>query len=150
MKPEELTKRVNTMYEPPAIKKAIPIFRMKAKPMSISSAEIEKAQQAFCRQKSATHLPPSAESKLGFALSTKGLTPINGLRHPPQGDTNGWYLWCGEQSSDAADFFQPSHTQHIYEQHPEVARLLCLPAGYRFLLAGDHLDVWYDSSLLKV
>jgi len=124
---------------------------MKIEPiMSISQAQIEEAQRAFSRQKSTTYLSSSANSKLGFALSTRGLTPINGLRHPPKGDTNGWYLWCGEQYSDAADFFQPLHTQHIYEDYPEVARLLGLPPGYRFLLAGDYLDIWYDPSLFKV
>lgn len=118
--------------------------------MSISHAQIEEAQRAFSRQKSTTCLPSSPESKLGFALSTKDLRPINGLRHPPQGDTNGWYLWCGEQYSDAADFFQPLHAQHIYEDYPEVAKLLGLPPGYRFLFAGHYLDVWYDPSLLKL
>lgn len=118
--------------------------------MSISLEQIEEAQRAFSRQKSAAYVPSSEESKLGFALSTKGLTPMNGLRHPPQGDTNGWYLWCGEQYSDSADFFRPLHTKHIYEEFPEVAKLLGLPPGYRFLLAGDYLDVWYDPLLLNI
>lgn len=118
--------------------------------MSISPAQIEEAQRAFSRQKSTNCLASSPESKLGFALSTKGLTPVNGLRHPPQGDTNGWYLWCGEQCSDAPDFFQPLHARHVYEDYPRVIKLLGLPPGYRFLLAGDYLDVWYDPSLLSV
>jgi|HubBroStandDraft_6_1064221.scaffolds.fasta_scaffold2111943_1 hypothetical protein len=118
--------------------------------MSISPIQIEEDQRGFSRQKSATYLASSPDSKLGFALSTKGLTPMNGLRHPPQGDTNGWYLWCGEEYSDAADFFQPLHTRHVYEDYPQVVKLLGLPPGYRFLLVGDYLDVWYDASLLDV
>ena len=87
---------------------------------------------------------------MGFALSTKGKPPINGLRHPPHGDTNGWYVWCGEEFSQQRDFFQPLHARHVYEDLPEVTKLLGLPAGYRFLLAGNYLDVWYDPSLLDV
>src|SRR5450432_1596893 len=75
--------------------------------MSLSPVEIEDAQKAFCRQQSATYLASPVSSKLGFALRTRGAVPMNGLRHPPQGDTNGWYLWCGEQYSDAAEFFEP-------------------------------------------
>jgi len=118
--------------------------------MSMSLEQIEESQRAFNRQHSAVYLPSSPESKLGFALSTKGLTPMNGLRHPAQGDTNGWYLWCGEEYSGAADFFQPLHTRHVYEDYPQVVKLLGLPPGYRFLLAGTYLDVWYDASLLNV
>jgi hypothetical protein len=118
--------------------------------MSIDTAQIEEDQRAFSTQQSAAYLASPPESKLGFALSTKGLKPLNGLRHPPQGGTNGWYLWCGEEYSDAADFFQPLHTRHVYEDYPQVVKLLGLPPGYRFLLVGDYLDVWYDASLLDV
>jgi len=116
----------------------------------MSARQIEEVQKAFCRQSGAAYFPSLGESKLGFALSTKGRVPLNGLRHPPQGDTNGWYLWCGETFSEAADFFQPFHTRHVYDEYPACAKLLGLPPGYRFLLAGDYLDVWYDASLLKV
>ena len=33
---------------------------------------------------------------------------------------------------------------------PEVLEFLGLPPGYRFLLAIDYVDVWYDPSLLNV
>ena len=114
-----------------------------------SEAHIERDQRAFCSEWSAHYLACSALSKIGFALSTKGEVPINGLRHPPQGDTTGWYLWCGEEWSDSPDFFQPIHTHHLYTDFPNVVRFLGLAPGYRFLLAEDHLDVWYDPSLLK-
>jgi hypothetical protein len=95
-------------------------------------------------------MPPLTDSKAGFAASTKGLIPMNGLRHPVKGETNGWYIWCGETLSESPDFFVPIHTYHLYQEYPEFAALLALPPGYRFLLAGDHLDVWYDGSLLSV
>jgi hypothetical protein len=68
----------------------------------------------------------------------------------PSSWTSGWYIGCGEVLEDRADFFVPLHTQHFYENHPEIAKLLGLAPGYRFLLAGDQLDVWFDASLLSV
>ncbi len=108
------------------------------------------AQRAFCRQQGAEYVPTPASSKLGFATTTADRDPVNGIRHPVEGDTNGWYIWYGEEFSDDPDFFQPMHAEHIYAERPELTRLLGLPPGYRFLLSGDHLDVWYDDNLLKV
>jgi hypothetical protein len=75
--------------------------------------------------------------------------PVHGLRHPPEGQTSGWYVWTGELSQ-ADDFFQPWHTLHLIEILPAVAELLPLPPGSRFLIAPDHRDVWEDSTLLDV
>jgi hypothetical protein len=112
--------------------------------------QIMKAQELFCVTKRAKCVPADSESKLGFAISTKGRNPINGLRHPVTDDTNGWYIWCGQEFSDAPDFFSPLHAKHLYDEYPELTKLLGLPPGYRFLLAGDYLDVWFDASLLNV
>jgi len=118
--------------------------------MKFLSGQIEKEQKAICRRYQAEYVASDGESRTGFALSTKGMLPINGLRHPARNDTNGWYIWCGEVYSEAKDFFDSLHTYHIYEEDPNIGRLLGLPPGYRFLLAGDYLDVWYDESLLNV
>jgi hypothetical protein len=113
-------------------------------------AQIEEIQRDFCRQRGVEYFPVSANSKLGFALATRGQLPINGLRHSPAGETCGWYIWCGEVFGDTPDFFAPLHTRHFYEDHPEIAKLLGLAPGHRFLLAGDQLQVWFDASLLNV
>jgi len=75
--------------------------------------------------------------------------PVHGLGHPPAEGTSGWYVWTGELS-DADDFFQPWHQVHFVERCPEVAHMLQLPPGSRFLVAPGHEDVWHDSSLLDV
>ena len=111
---------------------------------------ISETQRELCVKYGAEYVAAPGKSKLGFATGTEGQLPINGLRHPVSGDTNGWYIWCGEHYSDRADFFAPLHTCHVYEDLPEVAKLLGLPPGYRFLSAGDYLDVWFDASLLQV
>lgn len=103
-----------------------------------------------CEFAGAVPLPPEPESKIGIALSTLGQRPINGLRHRPHGDTCGWYIWCGEELSEAADFFSPLHVTHISEYLAEVVEYLDLPPGYRFLVDGDNWeDIWYDASLLQ-
>jgi hypothetical protein len=81
--------------------------------------KIEALQRAFCAERQTEFVAAPPDLKSGFALSTKGQNPINGLRHPLEGDTTGWYLWCGEHFSDALDFFAPLHTSHIYEDYPK-------------------------------
>lgn len=112
--------------------------------------DLSKLQKAFCRKRGLSYVPSNPNSKLGFAIETQGKVPINGLRHPPEGDTNGWYIWCGEEFSDDAEFFSPLHTSHLLDRCPEVLSLLGLPPGSRFLIAGDYEDIWFDESLLNV
>lgn len=76
--------------------------------------------------------------------------PINGLRHPPEGDTTGWYIYAGESLSDEPDFFKPLHVKHLDEWCPQVKKYLGLAPGWRFLIAGDYEDIWYDESLLQI
>jgi hypothetical protein len=109
---------------------------------------LESEQISVCRQQGANYVPASLESKLGFSFETEAEVPTNGLRHSPQGDTNGWYIWGGKTFSTAPEFFSPLHTRHMLNRKPEIVRFLGLPPGYRFLVDGDYVDVWFDSSLL--
>jgi hypothetical protein len=118
--------------------------------MTKLKGQIDTIQKTVCNQYAAEYVPAHDEAKTGFALSTKGLITINGLRHPVSDDMSGWYIWCGEVFSESSDFFSPLHTYHIHEDYPEIGCLLGLPPGYRFLLAGDYPDVWYDACLLNV
>lgn len=88
--------------------------------------------------------------KVGLALNTLSLQPLNGLRHPPAADTTGWYIWGGPELSTSDDFFEPIHVDHLGEVLPAVVPYLGLPAGWRFQLAAGHEDVWFDADLLDV
>jgi hypothetical protein len=92
----------------------------------------------------------SGLDNVGFAFSTLGKNPLNGLRHPATSTTTGWYVWCGESLSDEADFFQTLCVDHLLERLPAVADFLALPPGYRFLSDGDYRDIWFDETLLGV
>ena len=111
---------------------------------------ISEAQRIVCESQGVGCVPAADDLKVGVASNVReGLLPLNGLRHPPVGDTTGWYIWAGEKYSDDPDFFLPLHVAHLAEWCPDAMKFLALPPGWRFLKAGDYEDVWYDSSLLE-
>ena len=111
--------------------------------------DTRKLQEGICRRYTAEFLPPTPGTKLGISRTVKeGLRPLNGLRHRVEGDTCGWYIWAGEEFSDAPDFFVPLHVDHVAEWCPEVIPFLGLAPGWRFLLADGYEDAWQDPSLL--
>lgn len=110
----------------------------------------EDEQEKFCLKEGYEFFPVASESVTGYAIETEGQLPINGLRHPPEKSTNGWYIWYGEELSEVDEFFSPLHANHLLNRCPEIVKFLGLPPGYRFLLAGDYLDIWYDESLLDI
>jgi hypothetical protein len=110
---------------------------------------IQKEQLLICERFGADYVPSPMSFKVGIALNVReGLTPLNGLRHPPQGNTTGWYIWAGEELSERADFFKPLHVSHLAEWCPMILKYLGLAPGWRFLTAGEYEDVWFDESLL--
>jgi len=80
--------------------------------------------------------------------SLPGFVCQNGLRHEPEGDTSGWYIWAGEDLSEDPDFFVPLHVEHLAQWCPAAIPYLALPPGWRFLVAPGYEDVWHDDSLL--
>lgn len=117
---------------------------------SVTYERLAKDQQRLCSDFECEFVPSDPGSKVGIALNTTNRLPMNGLRHPPQGDTSGWYLWGGEEFPTDDDAFSPLHTIHLVNHIPEVIKFLGLPPGYGFLIAGDYVDVWFDASLLNV
>ena len=112
--------------------------------------DIAAEQVAVCAKYGATLMPVPPESKVGIAQNARqGHLPLNGLRLGTEGGTCGWYIWGGEEFSEAADFFAPMHATHLVEECPRVLKYLGLPPGWRFLIADGYEDVWFDPSLLK-
>lgn len=108
-------------------------------------------QKQTCGRYGAELIESPSDMKVGVAQNVKsGLMPINGLRHPPEGDTTGWYIWAGEELSTDPAFFVPVHVEHLQSWCPQVLKYLALPPGWRFLLADEYEDVWYDPSLLNI
>jgi hypothetical protein len=105
-------------------------------------------QRIVCERLGTSPIDAPEGLKVGIG-GRGGEGPVHGLRHPPEGDTTGWYIWRGELS-DADDFFSPLHVSHLKTQLPEVVPYLALPPGWRFLLGPGHEDIWYDAALLDV
>jgi len=107
-------------------------------------------QKEVCLRFGAEYEPLDLNLKIGVSENLlSGVLPLNGLRHPQEGGTCGWYLWAGEEFSEAPDFFQPWHVYHLVKRRPDLAKYLGLAPGWRFLIAGDYEDVWFDSTLLE-
>lgn len=110
---------------------------------------LSEQQKAICARHQVQYLPCGAGEKVGIALQTLGRLPLNALRHSVEGGTCGWYIWAGEEMSEAADFFQPLHVEHLESYVPELLPFLGLPPGWRVLLAGEYQDVWFDRNLIE-
>lgn len=108
-------------------------------------------QRRTCRRFATEFVESLPDSKIVIARNARpGEWPLNGLRHPPEGDTSGWYVWTGETLSSDPNFFEPHLVAHVSELLPAVLPYLGLPPGWRFLLAADREDAWYDPELLPV
>ena len=112
--------------------------------MQTSEKEIE-----ICRRFRSSVQIPGPEQKVGIAFSTLALKPLNALRHPPEGETCGWYIWGGEKLSQDPKFFQSMHLSHLPRYCSQLLSYLALAPGLRVLLAPGQEDVWYDASLLN-
>ena len=115
--------------------------------------EISKSQKMICERYGAYICTPQPNSKVGVSINLPdvNLFPINGLRHPPEGETSGWYIWAGEDFSGDLGFFLPLHLWHLEEWRYETMKFLALPPGYRFLIGeGGYEDVWFDETLLII
>lgn len=107
-------------------------------------------QAAMCRKFNVRPVVVSGDAVVGVASNVRdGVWPLNGLRHRPEGGSSGWFIWAGEELSDAPGFFMPLHLSHLQEWCPAVLPYLGLPPSFRFLIAPDYEDVWEDAALLE-
>jgi hypothetical protein len=115
----------------------------------VDMSHADAIQREVCAKYGVQPVAAPAGLKVGVARNVRGdVLPVNGLRHRPEGDTTGWYLWAGGEPSDDPDFFVPVHVEHLEEWCPQVIPYLQLPPGTRFLIAPDQEEVWRDESLL--
>lgn len=89
-----------------------------------------KSQLEICEKYSVSFFASPEEFVVGVSLNVRsGLLPINGLRHPPEGNSTGWYIWAGEEFSVSDDFFLPLHDSHLIDWFSDVIEFLGLPPG---------------------
>ncbi len=106
-------------------------------------------QLAVCGTQRVEPVPVDRGQKLGIARNVReGGRPVNGVRVWPKDDTSGWFIWAGTDWSDAADFFEPLHVEHLEDWCPAAMPFLLLPPGWRFLVDGGYVDVWFDAEVV--
>lgn len=103
-------------------------------------------QLKICQRFSSDFVPPEEMQKVGIALESLQILPLNALRLPPKEGTCGWYIWGGEMST-SPEFFAPLHVAHLSEKCPALVPYLALSPGWRVQLAPGHEDVWFDNEL---
>lgn len=112
--------------------------------------KLKSAQEQVCARFGAQFFGCDPHQMVGISRNVReGARPINGVRFRPEGDTCGWYIWGGEEWSDAPDFYVPLHAKHLEQWAPLVLPYLGLPPGWRFLITEEYEDVWEDPQLLK-
>lgn len=113
------------------------------------NAEMQERQRVVCSRFGAPYFGCDVNLKVGISKNVReGLRPLNGLRIIPEEDTCGWYIWAGEEFSEASDFFVPLHAAHLWEWAPLIVPYLGLPPGWRFLVTENYEDVWKDPQLV--
>ena len=118
------------------------------RPLDLES--IRQIQKTPCDQHNIVYQPLDFHLELGISANFfDGTMPLNGLRLKPESDTCGWYLWAGEDLSQADNFFQAMHVYHLVEHQSSVLQYLALPPGWRFLTNGIYEDIWFDATLLE-
>ena len=111
-------------------------------------AHIEK-QKEICSAYDSKWNPINEKLMVGVS-SNLFIDPINGLRHPAENDTTGWFIWAGEYS-DSVDFFKPICAEHLLQIRPGIIQFLGLDIGFRFLCdSSGYQDVWYDDNLKEI
>ena len=113
--------------------------------------KIIEAQKEICRRIGVSWYPSPPDMKIGISkniINGNFPMPINGLRHPSENGTAGWYIWAGDYSNNP-DFFQAIHIEHINQYFPVILKYLGLPPGWRIQIDDKgYEDIWEDKSLL--
>jgi hypothetical protein len=111
--------------------------------------DVTSSQIGICRKFGADYLACHLNIKIGISKDFDPTKyPLNGIRHPPEGDTTWWYIWSGKGFSDKSDFFVPLHAAHLPNKADVIVKYLGLAPGWRFLVAPGHEDIWEHQSLL--
>lgn len=114
----------------------------RAEDQTVSESVVE-LQQRICKTYCAEFDPPAPKSKVGLAIHTLDRVLIHGVRLPPTETTCGWFIFAGEEWSDAEDFYEPVCVEHMAELCQFALPSLALPTGWRFLTDGKgNFDAW--------
>ena len=105
-----------------------------------------ESQKEICATYNSQWKPINKKLRAGVSVNLD-TDPINGMRHPSEKGTTGWFIWTGDYS-EREDFFQPMCAEHLLQKRPDIIKYLGLEVGYRFLAdKNGYEDIWFDEKL---
>ena len=106
-------------------------------------------QKEICATHNSQWKPINKKLRVG-ASANLDKDPINGLRHPHEKGTTGWFIWTGDYS-ESDDFFRPMCAERLLQIRPDIIKYLGLEVGYRFIAdKNGYEDIWYDEKLKDI
>ena len=117
----------------------------------MSDVIIASQQKEICKKYNAEFMICDEGLMVGVGKSlNSGMMPLNGLRHNPEGQGTGWFIWAGGEIPSGEKFFEPVHAKHVKEDYPNIFKFLSLAPGWRFQIDDKgYEDVWFDEKLLE-
>ena len=89
--------------------------------------------------------PPPPDQLIAISRRVlEGSSAAAGVRYPDSAaDKSGWIVFAPDLEEDVSEFVG-LHVSHLGETHPQVARYLALPVGWRFALKAGSERAWFD------
>ena len=103
-----------------------------------------RGQHAVCRASGAAFSPPRADRLVAVSAGVMEGDPTEGVRYPSPDHMSGWWFTTDRYDGNIRSL-RVEHLYHVTAARPDLARLVALPYGYRFLLDGVH--VWFDQKV---
>jgi hypothetical protein len=111
--------------------RAEPLTASNVSPSATANASPPRTPQEICAHSGSEFLPPGPHDRVGVALETLQLLPLNVRRVTPEHGHSGWYVWGGEGRSSEVGFFQSLPVARLLERHPQIMPFLALAPGWR-------------------
>lgn len=72
---------------------------------------------------------------------------VEAVKYLPEGNMSGWWITT-ELYDDNIDSLMVVHYYHLAFSRPDLLKYLALPAGYRFFIEGENVEIYLDEKVL--
>jgi hypothetical protein len=101
-------------------------------------------QEMICDAYGAGCSPPPPDQLIAISRGVLDGAAPAGVRYPDSAtDKSGWIVFAHDLEEDVSEFVG-LHVSHLGETHPQIARYLALPVGWRFALEAGSERAWFD------
>jgi hypothetical protein len=100
-------------------------------------------QHEVCGANHAVFCPPRPDQKVAISDGVYEGEPVEGVRYPSPEHMSGWWLTTDRYDGDIKSL-KVVHLYHVTAVRPDIAKLIALPYGFRFLT--NPLNIWFDKN----